>query len=269
MTQSILAVRSESHWDFRTVLKISRTSILGDLDLDGHVPPPPPGGRWMLHISPTVVQNADWPGLPPSGSTHGLLMFGSSAYRGEAADATAAEESFGNVYLAWAPLTPAVVPAIPQADKWQFFAGLDANNAPQWRTLADGPPSPLLPNDPGGFPRKLGEISAAWYPILRRWILAGSLQAPINVARQPWGPWTTSSTICDAGKPDRDAGNGLVSWTDANMTYAPYLIGRWSRWDRSLRDATVYFTLSGFDDRPGKTKYQPQLIRSTIRCWPP
>jgi hypothetical protein len=142
---------------------------------------------------------------------------------------------------------------------------------PTWRTLAGGPPAPLLPvegNPPNTCPRLLGEISVVWYPALRRWVLAGSVQARINVARQPWGPWTTSDTICDAGVPDRDAGNGQWVWTDANVTYAPYLIGRWLRWDRSQRNATLYFTLSGFDDREGKPKYQPQLVRSTIRCWP-
>jgi hypothetical protein len=197
-------------------------------------------------------------------------MFGSSAYRGDPPDVLPTETANGNVYLAWAPLTPGVSPPhapIPSADKWQFFAGLNASDMPTWRTLAEGPPAPLLP-------RLLGEISVVWYPALGRWVLAGSVQAPINVARQPWGPWTTSDTICDPGVPDRDAGNGEWAWTDKDpydksISYAPYLIQRWLRWDRSLRHMTLYFTLSGFDDRPGKAKYQPQLVCSTIKCWPP
>jgi len=272
MTASVLAVRDDPHWDFRSVRLISSTTggqILV-LEPDGtHHPAPHPGGRWILHISPTVVRNADWPGLP-STTGDGVLMFGSSAYRGVPPDVTASESATGNVYLAWAPLTPGVSPPqapIPTADKWQFFAGFAPNGAPIWRTLAAGPPAPLLPVDPFG-PRLLGEISVAWYPTLGRWILAGSVQVPINVARKPWGPWTTSDTICDAGRADRDAGNATWVWTDSNVTYAPYLIARWVRWDRSRRHATLYFTLSGFDDRPGKAKYQPQLVRSTIKCWP-
>lgn len=271
MTTSVLAVRDDPHWDFRTVLFISSTTggqILV-LEPDGSIEPAPyPGRRWMLHISPTVVHNADWPGLPSS-TGDGLLMFGSSSYRGDL-DTTPTEDQLGNVYLAWAPLTPGVAPPvapIPSADQWHFFAGLTAGT-PTWQTLAAGPPTPLLPVDTAG-PRKLGEISCVWYPPLRRWILAGSVQAPVNVARRPWGPWTTSEFICHAAQPDRDAQDGSVGWTDSQVTYAPYLIRRWYRWDRSLRTMTLYFTLSGFDDRPGKQKYQPQLIRSTIRCWSP
>jgi hypothetical protein len=271
MTSSRLAVLDDQQWDFHPLLFISSTvgAQIIRLDPDGtrHVEPYP-GGRWMLHISPTVVRNADWPGLPAS-SGDGLLMFGSASYRA-VLDATPTEQQLGNVYLAWAPLTPGVVPPhapILGADQWQFFAGLSANGTPSWQTLSAGPPTPLLPPGPWG-PRKLGEISAAWYPSLRRWILTGSFQAEINVARQPWGPWTSSDTICDAGRPDRDAGNSTDSFTNGNVTYAPYLIRRWQRWDRSLRTATVYFTLSGWDDRPGKVKYQPQLIRSTVKCWP-
>jgi hypothetical protein len=67
----------------------------------------------------------------------------------------------------------------------------------------------------------------------------------------------TSDWICDAGRIDRDAGDDVWEWTDAKSTYAPFLIGRWLRWDRSLGEATLYFTLS---NRPGKPKYQPQLV---------
>ena len=106
--------------------------------------------------------------------------------------------------------------------------GPDANENPTWQTLAEASPKPLLPVDPGSpaSPRELGEISAVWYPSLRRWILAGSIQCVINVARKPWGPWTTSDAICDPGRPDRDAGFSTVSFSNVPVTYAPYLIRR-------------------------------------------
>jgi len=127
---------------------------------------------------------------------------------------------------------------------------------------------PILPPDPWG-PRFLGEISVAWYPDLRRWLLAGSAPfATANVARYPWGPWTTSQNVCDAADPLRDAGNSQVGglWNETKISYAPYLLRRWLKWDRSVRMATVYFTLSVFDLPHDQYRYQPQLMRSSIQC---
>jgi hypothetical protein len=277
MTQSRLVVADDPADDFATVLYISSTvggqTLTFDPDGTPH-PMPFPGNRWMLHISPTVVRNADWPGLPSSNGD-GLLMFGSSVYRGGAtSDLTPTEQTLGNVYLAWAPLVPGMVPPnapIPPASDWQFFIGLDTSDNPIWGTLAGGAtPVPILPSDSFG-PRMLGEISVVWYPALRRWILAGgTLAAPINLAHLPWGPWTTSDVICDAGRPDRDAGNLKADghWAGAGeITYAPYLIARWSKWDRSVRRTTAYFTLSVYDEPNDQVRYQPQLMRSTIDCW--
>jgi hypothetical protein len=275
MTSSRLIAADHPGQDFVLELDVSSSSggqILV-LEPDGSYHPAPyPGGRWMVHVSPTVVRNADWPGLPAS-SGDGLLMFGSSAYRGYAPDElTDKERGASNVYLAWAPLTPGVKPPhapIPQPQDWQFLVGRTNADEPVWETLAGGgTPMPLLPADPGG-PRLLGEISAVWYPALRRWVLAGSVDAPVQMARQPWGPWTTSDALCVLWRGDRDAGNldPATHWNDANVCYAPYLIGRWLRWDRSTRQATLYFTLSGFDDREGKPQYQPQLVRSGVSCW--
>jgi hypothetical protein len=275
MTASRLVVANDPANNFTNVLIISSTTggqILV-LNPDGTIDPAPyPGKRWMLHISPTVVRNADWPGLPSS-TGEGLLMFGSSLYRGvPVSDLTPTEITLGNVYLAWAPLTPGAAPPkspIPDPSEWKFFTGLNASGKPVWGTLAGGStPTPILPPDPSG-PRMLGEISAAWYPGLRRWILAGSVPAPINLARMPWGPWTTSDTICDAGNAQKDAGNSQAGglWNDTKVTYAPYLVSRWSRWDRSTRRTTVYFTLSVFDLPNNQRRYQPQLMRSAIECW--
>ena len=119
-----------------------------------------------------------------------------------------------------------------------------------------------------------------WYSALRRWILGGGFpKAPINVARKPWGPWTESFDICDATwefragflrsfAPDRNAGNDTIGglWNETGKVYAPYLIRRWMRWDRSTRSATVFYTLSVYDEPNGQVMYQPQLMRSTITC---
>ncbi|WP_336490911.1 hypothetical protein [Methylobacterium nigriterrae] len=274
MTASFLLTRQNYVWDFLITHFVSDTTGAPYLEIlpDGTKRGVPyPAGRWMLHISPTVVLNADWPGLPAS-TGEGLLMFASAGYRG-VTDTLPEEQATGNVYLAWAPLTRGAATArsaIPGPENWMFLVGLQ-NATPAWAKLAAGAkPMPLLPAVP--VPRLLGEISAVWYPELRRWVLAGSVQAPANVSRTPWGPWSPCEWLCDASRADRDAGNnnpanGIGVWTTMGVSYAPYLIRRWFKWDRSTRNATLYFTLSGFDDREGKEKYQPQLIRSNIECW--
>src|SRR4029079_2139384 len=59
MTQSELVVRDDTKWDFQTVSQSSSTtgSQILILEPDGTRRPAPfPCGRWMLHISPTVVR---------------------------------------------------------------------------------------------------------------------------------------------------------------------------------------------------------------------
>jgi hypothetical protein len=274
MTASFLAVGDDPQQNFKLLQVISST--VGETQ-----PAPFPGGRWMLHISPTVVKNADWPGLP-SGTGDGLLMFGSSIYHGDPPGHLTPEETMlGNAYLAWAPLTPGQaypLSPIPPANQWRFLVGFAGSGGtlPIWDTLGGPtgrPPMPLLPPDPafpGGSPRPrlFGELSVVFYPWLRRWVLAGTGPVVVNVARYPWGPWTTSDVICDPNRADRDAGNLAANghWLDSGIVYAPYLIPRWWRWDRSTRIATLYYTLSVVDDREGKPQYQPQLMRSSIRC---
>jgi hypothetical protein len=274
MTASFLATTDDPHHDFGLLQGISST--VGDKML----PPLPdkefPGGRWMLHISPTVIRNSDWPWLPSS-SGDGLLMFGSSIYRGLPTEHLTAMESVkSNVYLAWAPLTPGTIypsSPIPEASEWQFLTGLAGPGGyiPLWGKIGGGrDPLPLLPLDNAGpppAPRLLGEISAFYSALLRRWILSGSTEGLVNIARYPWGPWTTSREIANPAIPGRDADNMTPGkeWTRKKVTYAPYLIPRWTKWDRSTRKFRVFYTLSVFD-QPEQDQYQPQLIRSVMQC---
>ena len=236
----------------------------------------------MVHISATVVDNADWPGLPAT-TGQGLLMFGSSVYRGGplCGPLTAEENASSNVYLAWAPLTPGTTlpdAPIPAPDQWMFLTGFTGGGQPQFASLASGAtPRPLLPPEPGpggtSVPRLLGELSAVWHPQLRRWVLSGTANGDdrqLQLSRMPWGPWTTSDSICDPFRPDRDAGNADPArhWNDTNVVYAPYVIRRWIKWDRSVRKTTLYYTLSVFDQPNNQARYQPQLMRSDISCLP-
>jgi hypothetical protein len=271
MTASFLAAADDPRDDFALLAAISKTT-------GPAMPPIWPGRRFMLNISATVVRNADCPGLPAT-TGDGLLMFGSSNYRGDPLeDRTPIENTTSNVYLAWAPLTPGTTPPlspIPAASQWQFLVGVNAVGRPLWDVLGGTrPPLPILPPDPPlepgqqPVPRLLGEISVVWYPDLRRWVLAGSVDARVNVARYPWGPWTVSDAICSARVAGRDARNLQPGerWNPTDVTYAPYLVGRWVKWDRSTRRMTLYYILSIWDDPHERAAYQPQLMRSEIQC---
>lgn len=224
-----------------------------------------PAGAWLVHVSPTVVKNADWPGLPASAGD-GLLMFGTSLY----------QES--NVFLAWTPLTPGQEP--PHPSTWKYFK---ADHPGRWiagPTIPQGQtPTPLL-NDmpPRGW---VAELSVAWEPRLRRWVMAhtkplpDSQQVVVRTARNPWGPWSAPTVIFDGIDPQQKAdarnltpGERFVHiWRVAEdrpgytVPYAPYLIPRWSRFDQSAGRLTLYFTLS-VEDPP----YNTQLLRSVVRC---
>ncbi|HET9372226.1 MAG TPA: hypothetical protein VFO19_18320, partial [Vicinamibacterales bacterium] len=210
--------------------------------------------QWLVHVSPVRVRNADWPDLP-SDVGDGLLLFGTDNYHA------------ANMRLAWAPLTPGQLP--PPPETWLFFMG---PNAPKlWMTAADAkaanrPPEPLCPDNPG-----LGELSVSWSPGLRRWIMIGDW-GRVRYARRPQGPWTHPDVIFDGNDPLKSADNiapdgtkrwvGLTHEEDPSRTtgtYAPYLVPDWTRVDRSVREAVIYYTLS--TEHP---PYNTQLMRTRL-----
>lgn len=222
--------------------------------------PPPPAGRWLVHVSPTVVRCQDWPGLPQT-SGDGLLLFGSELYHAS------------NLFLAFcplvytsgsAPLGPGgpftqVPPPVPHPSTWRYFVKGEpatADHPENWRPASALPPAgptPLLPGEGG-----LGEVSVGWYPRLRRWLTThpGAGGMVIRSAREPWGPWSAPTVIFDGMDPANQAtadnlqpGHQFVGlnhdWEDRKTgVYAPYLVPSWSRFDRSVRRATLYYTLS-------------------------
>ena len=212
--------------------------------------------RWLVHVSPVRVRNADWPGLP-SDLGDGLLLFGTDDYQA------------ANMRLAWAPLTVGQLP--PPPEEWFFFMGED-NALGAWMRAADArtnglQPHPLCPGNPN-----LGELSVCWSPGLRRWIMMG-LGGHASFARRPWGPWTRPEILFDGADPSRAADNlapdGSKRWVGLvheqhsyrlTGAYAPYQVPRWMRVDRSVREAAIYYTLS-VEHPP----YNPQLLRSTLR----
>lgn len=238
--------------------------------------PAPPAGSWLVHVSPTVVRCADWPGLPED-TGDGLLMFGTSLYQQS------------NLFLAFCPLryespsmplgpfgpSTQVPPPIPHPSTWYYFvAGVpaDVNHPENWRpadSLPDGP-TKLLPNFDG-----VSELSVVWHPQLRRWLMS-HVEFPrvvIRISRDPRGPWSAPVVIFDGANPVFQAtadnllpGHQFVDLdhaeTDDRRTicYAPYLILPWMRFDRSIRQLKVHYTLS--TEHP---PYNVQLMHSTLR----
>ncbi|MEZ4768937.1 MAG: DUF4185 domain-containing protein [Caldilineales bacterium] len=238
--------------------------------------PPPPAGRWLVHASPTVVRCADWPGLPET-SGDGVVLFGTSLYHDS------------NAYLAFFPLrytsvsvplgpfgpTTLVPPPIPHPSTWWYYvAGAPAAGTfpANWRpaaALPPGGPTKLLPDFDW-----LGEISATWHPPLRRWLmsyLAHNRQIVVRSARAPWGPWSRPEVIFDGTDPTYQAtADNLIpghqfmdldhDWENRKTTvYAPYLVPAWTRFDRSIRKLTLFYTLS--TEHP---PYNVQLMKSSL-----
>lgn len=215
-----------------------------------------PMGQWLIHVSPTVVKNADWSDLPAV-SGEGLLMFGTSHYQAS------------NVYLAWAPLTQGQNP--PPPSQWRYFKEDDPVRWVATIPVGQEPTKLLKVPDPG----PVAELSVRWEPRMQRWIMTHVQpgQVVLRTSRLPSGPWSDPVVIFDPNDPSRDADNHLAGeqfvlfqHADANqnrltVAYAPYIISRWTRFDRSTRTLILYYTMS-VEDPP----YNPQLMRSRLLC---
>ena len=121
----------------------------------------------------------------------------------------------------------------------------------------------------------LGELSVTWHAPLRRWLmsyLSHGGQIVVRAARTPWGPWSGPEVIFDGMNPATRAtadnltpGHQFVGlqhdWESRKTTvYAPYLVPAWTRFDRSIRVLTLYYTLS--TEHP---PYNVQLMKSLLR----
>jgi hypothetical protein len=97
-----------------------------------------------------------------------------------------------------------------------------------------------------------------------------------RVARWPWGPWSDEVFIFDRNDPRRDADNdpdrpvflGNHQIEDPSrkaVTYAPYIVRRWTRWDASIRELTLVYILST-EDSTDCGGYDPQLMKTRLQC---
>jgi hypothetical protein len=99
----------------------------------------------------------------------------------------------------------------------------------------------------------------------------------VRTSRYPWGHWSPEIQVFDSADladPEYAADNHIPGHQFVGLThefpeehgrdtgpYAPYLIPRWTRFDRSIRVLTLYYTLS--TEHP---PYNVQLMRSRLLC---
>lgn len=209
----------------------------------------------FYNISPAVVNNADWPGLPAAAG-QGVLMWGSGKYRQS------------DPYLAYVAGR-----SVEDRPAWRFFAGTGAGNAPQWSArLADAVPLFSHP--------VIGELSVTWNRFLRKWLMLYNSSDPrgvnFRVADRPWGPWSQTGVLFHP-----NADNGYChfihrAWTEHfppcdhvhdpgkeavwGGDYGPYLIQRYTQGDSS--GTTIYWVMSTWNP------YNVVLMRSRLRRMP-
>lgn len=228
MTRSVLARSKDNGNHFTFVSDLSRTRF--------------------INVAPTVVENAEIPGLPDV-TGKGILLFGSGAYRQS------------DPYLAYLPMENV---EDPQA--LRYFIGLDENGIPRWSDK-ETEASALFA---AGC---IGEISAAWNPFIRKWLMLYNCHGRgivFRTADLPWGPWSKPRVLFN---PWRDEGychfihaSWLSRWCDfvndfgrgftSGGVYGPYMIPGFFKGDD--KTTTIYYVMSTWNP------YQVVLMRSVL-----
>ena len=242
MEESVLASAIDAHNDFDLAYYVSRR--------DDTVDTPATGGKF-INVSPFVINNNDWPGLPDNAEVDGpgLLMAGSGAYRQSAP------------YLAYAPLPGEQGPAQSEWRYLQGFAPWEPGYGPSGRPIWSDQESDAMPI----FDAQIGEISYSFHAGLGRWLLIynGCAKAGCDIvlrsAPMPWGPWSEPQLIFNSS---RECALGVYIFEDG--PYGGYIISRYNSWDPVNRLATFHYTLS--NGGPGsEPRYQVHQMRTTLR----
>jgi hypothetical protein len=221
----------------------------------------------FINISPWVIANDDWSGLPDNAlpGQYGVLLCGSGKYRAS------------SPYLAYVPIEQVTSPRTG----WRYFSRTvtDINGNPWSADLTEA--SPLF-NDP-----VIGELSLSYHPDLQKWLLLYNNNNPpggdkivIRSATVPWRQWSgpdphnpsdsypdpcvlfpladgQGKFIHKSGEDDLDLLPPAKPGKDGGV-YGPYLVSRWNRWDRIAQREQVYFVMSTW------VPYQPQLMRAQL-----
>ena len=205
----------------------------------------------FINVAPVVVENAGIPGLPEQAGK-GVLLWGSGAYRKS------------DPYLAFLPLE-----SLEDPHALRYYAGTDKNGSPLWSNL-ESEAVPLFEQ------ACIGELSVAWNPFIRKWLLLYNCKRGITfrVADSPWGPWSPPRVLFNAW---RDEGychfihaSWLSRWCDtvndfgrgftSGGMYGPYMLPGFFTGDD--KKTTIYYTMSTWNP------YQVVLMKSTLAVNP-
>jgi hypothetical protein len=246
MENSVLAGAEDAHNNFDLAYFVSHR--------DDNIDTPSTGGKF-INVSPFVINNDDWPGLPDTAQRggQGLLMAGTGAYRRSAP------------YLAYAPLPVGQPPAL--AD-WRYLhgfllwePGFGPNGPPNWSTFE----SDALPM----FDDPMGEISYCYNAGLKRWLILYGGCSPagcgivLRSAPMPWGPWSEPQLIFRSQREDPQG-----KYMFECGPYGAYVISRYDRWDPASQIATFYYTLSNGacpPDNNNEPRYEVHLMKSSLQ----
>ncbi len=251
MEDSVLASAVDAHNDFDLAYYVSHR--------DDTVDTPAMGGKF-INVSPIVINNDDWPGLPDNAEVDGpgLLMAGSGAYRRSAP------------YLAYAPLPDEQGPAQSEWRYLQGFAPWEPGYGPSGRPIWSALESDAMPM----FDAQIGEISYSFHAGLGRWLLvyngcaSGGCGIVLRSAPMPWGPWSEPQLIFS---PDFTNAHGVKaqgSYMFECGPYGAYVISRYNSWDPVKQQATFYFTLSNGCCLSGgcsEPRYQVHQMQTTLQ----
>jgi hypothetical protein len=245
--KSVLASATDAHNDFDLAYYVSERNDAAES--------PAAGGKFIT-VSPVVINNDDWPGLPSNAQPggQGLLMAGSGAYRHSAP------------YLAYAPLAGGQCPA---KGDWRYLRGFGVwepgygpSGPPNWDT-DEYVATPLFAD------AEIGEISFSFHAGLGRWLLvyggcAGDgCGIVLRSAPMPWGPYSEPQLIFNSV---REGAQGVYMFECG--PYAACVISRYNLWDPATQQATFYYTLSNgcCPAQPcSEPRYQVHQMKSTLR----
>ena len=200
----------------------------------------------FLTVAPVVIEQTV-AGLP-EGATSGVLLWGTGQYRRS------------NPYLAYVPLS-----GIEDPKALRYYAGLDESGLPRWSK--DESNAAALFEQPC-----VGEISVAWNPFIRKWLMLYNCRRNIivRVSGSPWGPWSSPQVLFNGWRDDGYChfihASWLSKWCDAvndfgrgftsGGSYGPYMIPGYFKGDE--KTTTIYFVLSTWNP------YQVVLMKSTL-----
>ncbi len=202
----------------------------------------------FINVAPVVVENAEIPGLPDA-SGKSVLLWGSGVYRKS------------DPYLAYLPLE-----SVDDPKTLRYYAGLNENGTPRWSNR-ESDASALF--DQGC----IGELSAAWNPFIRKWLLLYNCRGRgilFQTADSPWGPWSQPQVLFNGW---RDGGychfihaSWLSRWCDAvndlgrgfttGGVYGPYMLPGFFKGNE--KSTTIYFVMSTWNP------YQVVLMKATL-----